>query len=63
MVEGTDGKTITLRGSSPEPGSGRISHRAIWTISNANHQTFGMYGAHHGQKETKMLETKYTRKE
>jgi hypothetical protein len=27
-----------------------------------NTQTFDMYGAHHGGKETKMLEIVYTRK-
>jgi hypothetical protein len=65
MMEGTagaDGRTITLRGSHPEPGGGKMSHRAVWTITDANHQTFDMYGAHHGGKEMKMLEITYTRK-
>jgi hypothetical protein len=65
MMEGTasaDGKTITLKGSHPEPGGGRMTHRAIWKIVDDNTQTFDMYGAHHGGKETKMLEITYTRK-
>lgn len=64
IMEGTaspDGKTITLKGSHPEPGGGQMSHRAIWTLVDANHQTFDMYGSHHGQKETKMMEITYTR--
>ncbi|MCA9465321.1 MAG: DUF1579 domain-containing protein, partial [Nitrospira sp.] len=35
MMEGTaspDGKTITLHGSHPEPGGGRMTHRAVWTL-------------------------------
>ena len=65
MMEGTssaDGKTITLRGSHPEPGGGRMSHRAIWKIVDDNTQTFDMYGTHHGGKEMKVLEITYTRK-
>ena len=65
MMEGTasaDGKTITLRGSHPEPGGGKMTHRAVWKIIDANNQTFDMYGAHHGQKEMKVLEIVYTRK-
>ena len=65
FMEGTgspDGKTITMHGSHPEPGGGKMTHRAIWKISDANSQTFTMYGAHHGQKETKMMEITYTRK-
>ncbi len=65
MMEGTasaDGKTITLKGSHPEPGGGRMSHRAVWTIVDENRQTFDMYAAHHGGKETKMLEITYARK-
>jgi hypothetical protein len=65
MMEGTagaDGKTITLRGSHPEPGGGKMTHRAIWKIIDANNQTFDMYGAHHGQKEMKMMEITYQRK-
>jgi len=38
-----------------------MSHRAIWTLIDADHQTFDMYGSHHGQKETKMMEITYTR--
>ena len=66
MMEGTagpDGKTITLRGSHPEPGGGKMSHRAIWKLIDNNTQQFDMYGAHHGQKETKMMEITYTRKQ
>jgi hypothetical protein len=65
MMEGTasaDGKTITLRGSHPEPGGGKMTHRAIWKIVDSNTQTFDMYGAHHGEKEMKVLEITYTRK-
>ena len=58
-----DGKTITLKGSHPEPGGGNMSHRAIWKIIDTNNQTFDMYGTHHGQKEMKVLEITYTRKE
>ncbi len=66
IMEGTasaDGKTITLRGSHPEPGGGKMTHRAVWKIVDNNNQTFDMYGAHHGGKETKMLEITYTRKQ
>ncbi|MDH4304709.1 MAG: DUF1579 domain-containing protein [Nitrospira sp.] len=66
IMEGTgsaDGKTITLRGSHAEPGGGTMTHRAIWKILDANHQLVEMYGAHHGQKEMKMMEITYTRKE
>jgi Protein of unknown function (DUF1579) len=65
IMEGTasaDGKTITLRGSHPEPGGGKMTHRAVWKIVDSNSQTFDMYGAHHGGKEMKMLEIVYTRK-
>jgi hypothetical protein len=65
LMEGTasaDGKTITLRGSHPEPGGGKMTHRAVWKIIDANTQTFDMYGAHHGQKEMKVLEISYQRK-
>ncbi len=65
MMEGTasaDGKTITLRGSHPEPGGGKMTHRAVWKIVDNNNQMFDMYGAHHGGKEMKMLEIAYTRK-
>lgn len=66
MMEGTasaDGKTITLKGSHPEPGGGKMTHRAVWKIIDTNNQTFDMYGTHHGQKEMKVLEITYTRKE
>jgi hypothetical protein len=66
MMEGTasaDAKTITLKGSHPEPGGGKMSHRAVWKIIDNNNQTFDMYGAHHGQKETKMMEITYSRKQ
>ncbi|MCA9463483.1 MAG: DUF1579 domain-containing protein [Nitrospirales bacterium] len=65
MMEGTaspDGKTITLHGSHPEPGGGRMTHRAVWTLVDANSQTFDMYGAHHGGSEMKMMEILYSRK-
>ena len=65
IMEGSasaDGKTITLKGSHPEPGGGKMTHRAVWKIVDNNNQTFDMYGAHHGGKETKMMEIVYTRK-
>ena len=65
IMEGTasaDGKTITLKGSHPEPGGGKMTHRAVWKIVDNNNQTFDMYGAHHGGKETKMMEIVYSRK-
>ena len=66
IMEGTasaDGKTITLKGSHPEPGGGKMSHRAVWKIQDANKQIFEMYGTHgHGGKEMKFLEIVYTRK-
>ncbi len=66
IMEGTaspDGKTITLKGSHPEPGGGKMSHRAVWKIQDADNQTFEMYGTHgHGGKEMKFLEIVYTRK-
>lgn len=66
MMEGTasaDGKTITLKGSHPEPGGGKMTHRAVWKMVDNNTQTFDMYGTHgHGGKEMKMLEIVYTRK-
>lgn len=65
IMEGTasaDGKTITLKGSHPEPGGGKMTHRAVWKIVDNNNQTFDMYGAHHDGKETKMMEIVYTRK-
>lgn len=65
MMEGTasaDGKTITLKGSHPEPGGGKMTHRAVWKIVDNDTQTFDMYGAHHGGKEMKVLEITYNRK-
>jgi len=65
IMEGTagaDGRTITLKGSHPEPGGGQMHHRAVWKIADSNTQTFEMYGTHHGQKESKVLEITYTRK-
>ena len=65
MMEGTasaDGKTITLKGSHPEPGGGKMTHRAVWKILDNNTQTFDMYGAHHRGKEMKVLEITYSRK-
>ena len=59
----TDGKTITLRGSHPEPGGGKMTHRAVWKIVDNNTQTFDMYGAHHAGKEMKVLEITYQRKQ
>ncbi|WP_447980096.1 DUF1579 domain-containing protein [Candidatus Nitrospira bockiana] len=64
-MEGTasaDGKTITLKGSHPEPGGGQMTHRAVWKLVDANTQTFEMYGAHGDGKEMKMMEITYTRK-
>ncbi|MFY4727802.1 DUF1579 domain-containing protein [Nitrospira sp. BLG_2] len=66
LMEGTaspDGKTITLRGSHPEPGGGKMTHRAVWRIADADNHTFEMYGAHGKEKETKFLEIVYTRKQ
>ena len=66
MMEGTasaDGKTITLKGSHPEPGGGKMMHRAVWKIVDNDTQTFDMYGAHHGGKEMKVLEIIYSRKQ
>jgi hypothetical protein len=65
LMEGTaspDGKTITLKGSHPEPGGGKMTHRAIWKIVDSNTQTFEMYGAHGKGKEMKMMEIVYNRK-
>ena len=65
-IEGTasaDGKTITMKGSHPEPDGGKMTHRAVWKIVDNNNQTFDMYGAHKGGKETKVLEIAYTRKQ
>jgi len=63
VVASPDGKTITLKGSHPEPDGGKMTHRAVWKIVDSNTQTFDMYGAHKGDKETKMLEIVYSRKQ
>ncbi len=57
-----DGKTVTLKGSHPEPGGGQMHHRAVWKIVDQNSQTFEMYGDHGHGKEMKMMEITYTRK-
>lgn len=65
IMEGTagpDGKTITLNGSHPEPGGGKMTHRAVWKIVDDHTQAIEMYGAHHGEKESKMMEITYKRK-
>jgi hypothetical protein len=66
LMEGTaspDGKTITLKGSHPEPGGGHMMHRAVWKIVDHHTQTFDMYGTHgHDGMEMKMLEITYRRK-
>src|SRR6478736_3387973 len=43
--------------------NGKMTHRAVWKIVDSNTQTFDMYGAHKGDKETKMLEIVYSRKQ
>jgi hypothetical protein len=67
MMEGTgstDGKTITLKGSHPDPAGGVMQHRAIWKFVDPNTQIFEMYGTHGNEtKETKMMEITYTRKQ
>lgn len=66
FMEGTasqDGKTLTLRGSHPEPGGGTMTHRAVWKIIDDNNQIFEMYGAHGKEKEMKFLEIVYIRKQ
>ncbi len=65
-MEGTasaDGKTITLKGRHDELGGGYMTHRGVWKFPDNDTQTFEMYGAHNGGKETKMLEIMYTRKQ
>ncbi|CBK43163.1 conserved exported protein of unknown function [Nitrospira defluvii] len=65
IMEGTasaDGKTITLKGSHPEPGGGQMHHRAVWKLPDNNTQTFEMYGNHGHGKEEKMMEITYIRK-
>lgn len=66
FMEGTasaDGKTITLKGSHPEPGGGKMTHRAVWKIIDNDNQIYEMYGAHGKEKEMKFLEITYTRKQ
>lgn len=66
IMEGTasaDGKTITLKGSHPEPGGGKMTHRDVWKLVDANTQTFEMYGTHGHGKEMKMMEITYNRKQ
>ena len=58
-----DGKTITLHGSHPDPFEGVMKHRATWKFVDANTQTFEMYGGHGHDKEKKMMEITYTRKQ
>ena len=58
-----DGKTITLNGSHPDPFEGVMKHRAIWKFVDANTQTFEMYGGHGQDKEKKMMEITYNRKQ
>lgn len=66
IMEGSgsaDGKTITLKGSHAEPGGGTRTHRAIWKIIDADNQRVEMYSANRGQKEMKIMEITYTRKQ
>jgi hypothetical protein len=65
-MEGTasaDGKTITLKGRHDELGGGYMTHRGVWKFPDHDTQTFEMFGAHNGGKETKMMEITYTRKQ
>ena len=65
-MEGTaspDGKTITLKGRHDELGGGYMTHRGVWKFPDRDTQTFEMFGAHNGGKETKMMEIAYTRKQ
>jgi hypothetical protein len=66
VMEGTgspDGKTITLHGSHKDPMGGDMKHHALWKVVDANTQTFEMYGAHGNDKDTKMMEITYNRKQ
>ena len=66
VMEGTgsaDGKTITLHGSHKDPMGGDMKHHALWKFVDANTQTFEMYGAHGNDKDMKMLEITYNRKQ
>ena len=60
---GADGKTITLKGSHPDPFEGVMHHRAIWKFVDADTQIFEMYGGHGHGKEMKVMEMTYTRKQ
>ena len=66
VMEGTgsaDGKTITLHGSHKDPMGGDMKHHALWKVVDANTQTFEMYGAHGNNKDMKMMEITYNRKQ
>jgi len=66
VMEGTgsaDGKTITLHGSHKDPMGGDMKHHALWKVVDANTQTFEMYGAHGNDKDMKMMEITYNRKQ
>jgi len=66
VMEGTgsaDGKTITLHGSHKDPMGGDMKHHAVWKFVDANTQTFEMYGAHGNDKDMKMMEITYNRKQ
>ena len=58
-----DGKTITLHGSHKDPMGGDMKHHALWKVVDANTQTFEMYGAHGNDKDMKMMEITYNRKQ
>ena len=40
-----------------------MKHHAVWKFVDANTQTFEMYGAHGQDKEMKMMEITYNRKQ
>ena len=66
VMEGTgsaDGKTITLHGSHKDPMGGDMKHHALWKFVDANTQTFEMYEAHGNDKDMKMMEITYNRKQ
>ena len=66
VMEGTgsaDGKIITLHGSHKDPMGGDMKHHALWKFVDANTQTFEMYGAHGNDKDMKMMEITYNRKQ
>lgn len=58
-----DGKTITQEGHYDDPVMGSMTYRAVTKIVDDNTFTFEMYGIDKGGKETKMLESTYTRKQ